>query len=229
MKFAIASLSVFLSLLVSPLSAAEGYEQRVKHIAKRLPQALKNSETVNDWWPLDKGIEYRYRVVGGRWPHNKKATGTVFTVQVSRDDANLYRFKVDGFSEFPYRGLKVKKNRVFLLETRASADSPPTTSTYERPFLAFPLFDGLMFHGLEKENEFLRETIMKTTDDVYWGPVNNGMNHVQATQEPDLYKISQATHAPLNHSFKRGVGPVRWSIVGGWTLELVSHSLQEGK
>lgn len=234
MKSSIASLSIFLVLLTSTVSAAGGYEQKVKEIAGRLPRPLDEGETINDWWPLENGVTYRYKVVGGRWEHNNEAIGTVFTIEISKDEAieNLYRFKVDGFSEFPYSGLKVKKNRVFLLsvvEIRGPSDSRPTTRIHETPFAVFPLFDGMMFHGLEEENHFLRQTIMRTTDHSYYGPVNNGMSHVRAAQEPDLYTVTQAIHAPANYSFKRGVGPVRWGIVGGWSLELVSHSLKEGK
>lgn len=234
MKSTIASLSILLVLVASPLSAAGGYEQKVKEIAERLPRPLDKGETINDWWPLENGITYEYKVVGGSWEHNNKAIGTVFTIEISKDDANenLYRFKVDGFSEFPYSGLKVKGNRVFLLnveEIRGPSDSRPTTRIHETPFAVFPLFDGMMFHGLEEENHFLRQTIMRTTDHSYYAPVNNGMSHVRGAQEPDLYTVTQAIHAPANYSFKRGVGPVEWGIEGGSYLELVSHSLREGK
>jgi len=111
-------LAILFCLSIAPSLAELSYEQFLKRFAERLPKPLEKGETIANWWPFKDGQEYSYRIADGRWDLNKKWVSTQFTTKFVQDpkDKAYFEFKIQGYDHFPFKGLQIDKNRVFLLD-----------------------------------------------------------------------------------------------------------------
>jgi len=218
----------FLLMALSGLAPAEEmttegrYEDWVKGIVRSLPRPLPDGETVFDWWPLDSKAPLKYRIVHSRWDDKADQVGTEFSIEIvpASGTSDWFQFKVDGFEDFPYEGVAVDENRVNLV-TRFNGAGVKST-TRETPLLAFPLFEGILIGTREYECEFLKETVLHTTEERFYAPVCTDFWTVSEVLGK-AYKLSQISPRGLHLEFVRGTGITRWQIPGGLTIELVDR------
>ena len=207
--------SMLLCLSLTSSSEQLNYEQFLKGFVERLPKPLGTSETIADWWPFKDGAEYSYRITDAQWDEDKKWVGTQFTIKFIQYPENkaLFQFEVHGYDDFPFSGLQVDKNRVFLLDRNQAPN--------QIPFLVFPLFKDMLFADINYEHEFLQEMVLNSCDSNFYAPVRSRFVTV-SKEEGNLYHLAGAfprDHFP--YTFEKGTGIIIWTLPGGLTIEMV--------
>ena len=207
----ILAISFCFSLASSP--AELSYEQFLKGFVERLPKPLEENETITGWWPIQDGKEYSYRISDARWDWDKKWIGTQFTVKLVQDrkDKASFQFKIQGYDHFPFSGLHVEKNRVFLLDKR---EEPRRI-----PFLAFPLFKNMLFADANYEYEFLKKMILRSSSSSFYAPIRTNFVTVNKVEGNRYYLGGAYPRDHFPYVFEKGVGIVKW-IFGGLTIEM---------
>ena len=200
----------------STLSFAQtNYEQFLKNFVERLPKPLEETETIADWWPFKDDEAYAYRIADAQGDGDKKWIGTQFTIKLIQDSENkaLFQFEIQGYDDFPFTGLHVDKNRIFLLDTNQTPN--------RIPFLAFPLFKDMLFADVDYEYEFLQKMILESSDSSIYAPVRSRFVTVDEV-EGNRYHLSGAyprDHFP--YTFEKGTGIINWTLPGGLTIEMI--------
>jgi hypothetical protein len=184
----------------------------LKALVNRYPVPLSEDEGVLDWWPLRNDLKYRYKIANSRWHFGKKWINREFTLTLIQDkeDEKQFHLHVEGFDEFPYKGLVIRGQRVFVLSDYG-----------EEPLIVFPLFEHMFFADEEYELGFLKTAILEASEKHFHGPV---CTHFWTVSEVsgDVYFIEQATTRGQNYRFVKNVGIVKWHIPGGYTIELIN-------
>jgi hypothetical protein len=187
------------------------YERWMKSLVERYPVALGRDEKVFDWWPLENGLEYKCKITGSVSDSGQKWINKEFTMKLvkEKEHENSFHFEVEGFSEFPYEGLLVRANRVFVVKAGAQS-----------PLVVFPLFENMVFSTEAYEHEFLKRSVLATSEQSFFAPVWTGFYRVKQVV-PDTYSIEQLQPKEgLSYKFQKGVGIVEWFVPGGYTIEL---------
>lgn len=188
------------------------YEHWIKSLVKHYPVPLGKNETVFDWWPLSNNIEYKYRITHSRWDFGTKWVNKHFTLRLVQDQGckNEYRFHVEGFDEFPYKGLVLRENRIFIVSKYA-----------EQPFIIFPLFENMLFADYRYEYEFLKKAVLNSSDELFYAPVSTDFWRVTDVVG-NIYFLRQASPRGASYKFEKDVGIIEWRIPGGYTIELIN-------
>ena len=189
----------------------------IRALVDRLPSDFEKGDSVQKWWPLGNGTVHKYRIIKSAYGLKKELVGTEFTVKLVKLDQNKwhqnlqkYSFQVEGFDEWPYKSLIVRKNRIFLTGE----------SGIEEPLIVFPLKEGL-FYGREKnEYDLLKNTVKYHYKDGFYAPLNTGLRVVHAQGE-NIYRtrIMHSRRSPF--TFEKGKGMTEWQISYGLVIKLV--------
>ena len=187
------------------------YEHWIKTLVKRYPVSLGESETVFDWWPLRNNIEYKYKITRSRWDFGKKWVNKQFTLRFIQDEENKdeFHFHIEGFDEFPYKGLFIWENRIFILSEHA-----------EQPLIIFPLFKDMLFANEKYEYEFLKKAVLNSSEKLFYAPVSTEFWTVTEVVG-NIYFLRQAYPRGASYKFEKNVGIIEWRIPGGYTIELI--------
>lgn len=204
-------LSLVIALTSNRTSGEGRYQAWVKTTIERYPIPLGKNKTVFDWWPLKDNLEYKYKIRDSRWEFGKKWVGAEFTLRIIKDEENesKFYFHIEGFDEFPYTALVIRENRIFILSKYA-----------ERPFIVFPLFKHMLFADERYEHEFLKKTILNTSEKSFYAPVWTEFWRVTKSVE-NIYHIEEVCPRGLRYKFEKNVGIIEWLIPGGYTIELI--------
>jgi hypothetical protein len=196
------------------LNKKKARQKWIDSLKERLPKPLSNGETVFDWWPLADNMVYTYKISYSLWEEGKKWVGTEFDLKIlsDKENKNKFNFEVQGFEKFPYQGLVIESNRVFLLQD--SKKEP------KEPLLVFPLFAGMLFINEKDEQEYLNDVIRNTTDDSFYGP-NPYRFWSVGLVEGNRYNAIQVIHRPLYYTFEKHIGLTKWYVPDGYELTLV--------
>lgn len=194
------------------------YERWVKSTVKNYPKPLEKGDSVFNWWPLTSNPTYKYRIVKSRWSFGDKWVGAEFSLKIKQDtnNKNNFLFDVQEFDEFPYKGLIIKDNRIFIV------------SNIEQPLIAFPLFDSLWFADEKYEFQFLKETVLNTSEESFYAPVSTSFWNVKELGD-EKYRIHQVTLRGLYYIFQKNFGIIEWYIPGGYVIKLVSADKESNK
>jgi len=217
-KFKIITLIVLSSIITFALlssgshnpSVGGRYEHWIKSLVKRYPIPLGKDETVFDWWPLRNNIEYKYKIAHSKWDFGKKWVNKQFTLRLIQDEEeNEFHFHIEGFHEFPYDGLFIWENRIFILSEHV-----------EQPLIIFPLFKDMPFADEKYEYEFLKKAVLNSSEKLFYGPVSTEFWTVTEI-EGNTYFLRQAYPRGSSYKFEKNVGIIEWHIPGGYTIELI--------
>lgn len=220
-KSATKTIGLVFLLMISIVSCSEETPREYRYIdwlvelINRYPVPLSEGEGVLDWWPLRNDLKYRYKITNSRWYFGKKWINEEFTLTLIQDkeDEKKFHLHVEGFDEFPYKGLVVRGQRVFILSEYA-----------EEPLIAFPLFKNMFFADEKYELEFLKGAVLEASEKRFHGPVCTNFWTVSEVIG-GVYFLEQATNRGQSYKFERNVGIIWWHISGGYTIELVSAEL----
>ncbi len=210
---------VFFLLIISLIIAVranrsypEGkYQAWVKSIVERYPVPLGKNETVFDWWPLKDNLEYKYEITYSRWEFGEEWVNKEFVLRLTRDEENenRFHFHIEGFDRFPYKELVIRENRIFIL-----------SDSTEESLIVFPLFKDMFFADDKYELEFLKRTILESSEKSFYGPVCTDFWTVSEIVG-NTYLLEQAYPRGLSYKFEKNVGIIEWLIPGGYTIELI--------
>ncbi len=193
---------------------AYGEKQRwIESLRQRMPNTFYDEKIINDWWPLDKYTKYTYKITGSTWEKGNKWIDKEFSLKIVPDqnDKNKFNFKVDGFDEFPYKGLVIENNRIFAINENGKE---------KNSFILFPLHKDMFFSNEENEHQFLTDAINNSTDESLYGPVMGDMWHILRV-EGERYYATKSMHRPLSYTFEINTGLIKWHIPGGYELTLI--------
>jgi hypothetical protein len=216
MKRNVLIISAILSCLSLALSPAElSYEQFLKRFVERLPKPLEKGETIADWWPFKDGEEYFYRISDARWDWNKKWVGTQFMIRFVQDPRNkaYFQFEIQGYDHFPFKGLQIDKNRIFLLDKNQVPN--------RIPLLVFPLFKDMLFADVNYEYEFLKKMVLNSSDSSFYAPVRSRFVTVNRVEGNRYYLGGAYPRDHFPYIFEKGIGIVKWTLPGGLTIEMI--------
>lgn len=187
------------------------YEHWIKTLAQRYPIPLGKSETVFDWWSLKDNLEYKYKITSSRWKFGEKWVNKQFTLRLIQDeqDEKEFHFHIKGFDEFPYKGLFIWENRIFILSEHA-----------EQPLIIFPLFKDMLFADEKYEYEFLKKAVLNSSEKLFYAPVSTEFWTVSEVVG-NIYLLQQAYPRGSSYKFEKNVGIIEWHIPGGYTIELI--------
>jgi len=209
---------MLLFVLSSHLSFAESkYENWIKDFTKRYPIPLGKNETVFDWWPLRNNLEYKYKIAYSKWDFGKKWVNKEFTLKLIQDkvNKNKFKFNITGFDEFPYKGLVIRENRIFIITGSDSTRNPS-----EAPFIIFPLFKDMFFANEKYEYDFLKKVILISSEKMIYAPVWTEFWTVTKIVG-NKYFLSQACPRGLHYTFEKNLGIVEWFVPGGYLIKLI--------
>jgi len=208
--FSIFALAPFLSGAHNT-SAGSRYERWIKTLVERYPIPLDKNETVFDWWPLKGNLECKYKITNSRWKFGEKWVDKQFTLRLIQDEQNEneFHFHIEGFDEFPYKGLLIRENRIFILSEHA-----------EQPLIIFPLFKDMLFANEKYEYEFLKKAVLNSSEKLFYAPVSTEFWTVTKIVG-NIYFLRQAYPRGASYKFEKNVGIIEWRIPGGYTIELI--------
>ena len=210
MLFSISALALLLSGAHTP--SVEGrYEHWIKTLVKRYPISLDKNQNVFDWWPLRNNTEYTYKITHSRWDFGDKWVDKKFTLRLIQDEQNEneFHFHIEGFDEFPYKGLLIRENRIFILSEHV-----------EQPLIIFPLFKDMLFANEKYEYEFLKKAVLNSSEKLFYAPVSTEFWTVTEIVG-NIYFLRQAYPRGASYKFEKNVGIIEWRIPGGYTIELI--------
>jgi len=208
--FSISALALLLSGAHNP-SVGGRYERWIKAFVERYPIPLDKNETVFDWWPLKGNLEYKYKITKSRWKFGEKWVDKQFTLRLIQDEQNEndFHFHIGGFDEFPYKGLLIRENRIFILSEHV-----------EQPLIIFPLFKDMLFANEKYEYEFLKKAVLNSSEKLFYAPVSTEFWTVTEIVG-NIYFLRQAYPRGASYKFEKNVGIIEWRIPGGYTIELI--------
>jgi hypothetical protein len=184
----------------------------------KMPRPLQEEDAIKNWWPLENEDQWTYRVTDSRWEIGKKYIDKEFSIKIVRGNktGDRYLFDVKGFDEFPYSGLKVVDNRIFLI----LKEQPENYL----PFLVFPLFKGIMYADKDYEYESIKLCVILSTEKGFYAPVRNEFRTVSKV-EGNLFYIENMDSGPgvIRELvvFEKGSGIVEWVLDGGIKIKRV--------
>lgn len=208
--FSIFALALFLSGAHNT-SVGGRYERWIKTFVERYPTPLDKNETVFDWWPLKGNLECKYKITNSRWKFGEKWVDKQFTLRLIQDEQNEneFHFHIEGFDEFPYKGLLIRENKIFILSEHA-----------EQPLIIFPLFKDMLFANEKYEYEFLKKAVLNSSEKLFYAPVSTEFWTVTEIVG-NIYFLRQAYPRGTSYKFEKNLGIIEWRIPGGYTIELV--------
>lgn len=201
--------------MCNPLFASEKVLNWIKVWENRLPRPLEKSDSVYNWWPIENGQKCRYKVIESKWNKSLEGKEFILSIQKDREDSSKYNFEVEDFNEFPYSGIKIIENRVFLISQNTDR---------QIPFLVFPLFEYTLYYDIEYEYEMLRKCICLTSDEGFFAPARNSFISVTKVENNLFYLSYIDARAQELGIFEKGKGLAEWALSGSIKIKRIDNS-----